>query len=377
MTAEPIQPLLFEGGTLLLYRLFDVADEIDLERVESLLAGAGTRLKLIRERSEYLEIPRAPVTVSLGPRELTAASGRKLTAEANARLFNFGAVSIRYELALPSPVDSAAVAGLVHEFEASGELEAAARAETVRLCDRLTPALDSPHIWKGVETYTVFFALKVVGEVASRIDADSRVARILLAETSAEPLSPEEVKDATQYRSSYSEDDVCFVDWNAAIVLEPSGLRDIPDVLEFAAAQLLEFRFYDDLVDTELEGLYHILAKRREPFLWKFGGKYRRIGRQLNRRILETVEFIERVDNSLKVIADTYLARVYHAATDSFRLQAWISGVNRKQDLTRQVAEVLSNESQVTMGHLLELIIIVLILYEIVAPIVKGILGEG
>lgn len=369
-------PLHFEGATLILYRIIDVADDIDLDRAESLLAGAATRLKLSRERSEYLEIPHAPLTVQLGPRELHGSSGRAYSFEAHARLFSFGALSIRWELALPGRVDSVDLARLVQDFEGAKDLERVARAEAERLCERVGPALDTKHAWEGIETYAVVFA-RSLGPVApaSSAGADPRIAKILLAEASSDPLSAEEVRDATQHRFSYRENDLCVIDWNAAVVVEPDGSRDIPDILEFATAQLLEFRFYDDLVDREMESLYALLARPHEPWFWWFGGRYRRLGRQLNRRLLETVEFVERVDNSLKVIADSYLARVYHAALGCFRVPMWLAGVNRKQDLTRQVAEVLSGESQAYTGQLLEIIIIILIFYEIIAPLVRKIAG--
>src|SRR5262245_7608351 len=367
------EPLRLEDPTLLLYRLFDVADESDLDRAQELVAGEATRLKLSRERSEYLEIPRAPLTVHLGPRQLSGASGRTFTADAHARLFNFGVLSIRYELTLPPNADSVLAASLIHEFEGSKEIEPQARSETLKLCERLTPALDTVRFWQGVETYAVLFSRRLDAPLPlSSIAGDERIAKILLAEVASEPLSAEEVKDATQHRFSYEENDLCVIDWNAAVVIEPNRVRDIPDILEFATAQLLEFRFYDDLVDQEMESLYGILSQSRDPVLWKFGGRYWRLGRQLNRRLLETVEFVERVDNSLKVIADSYLARVYRAAISCFRVPTWLEGVNRKQDLTRQVAEVLSNESQAQTSHLLEIIIILLILYEIIAPIARG-----
>jgi len=373
---EKSEPLRFEDATLLLYRLFDVADDIDLDMAQELLAGEGTRLRLSRERSEYLEIPHAPLNVHLGPRQLMGLSGTAFTANAHARLFNFGVLSIRYELSLPSGADSVLSASLIHEFEGSKEIEPQARAETIKLCDRLKPALDTLRSWQVVETYAVLFTRGVdFPWPLSPLGADERIARILLAEDTSEPLSVEEVKDATQHRFSYAASDLCVIDWNAAVVVEPAGGRDIPDILEFATAQLLEFRFYDDLVDREMESLYAMLSQTRDPVLWKFGGRYWRLGRQLNRRLLETVEFVERVDNSLKVIADSYLARVYHAAISCFRVPTWLEGVNRKQDLTRQVAEVLSNESQVQTSHLLEIIIILLILYEIIAPIARGLMG--
>jgi hypothetical protein len=377
VTSSIPEPLRFESARLVLYRLFDVADEIRLDHAQELLAGEATRMRLSRERSEYLEIPRAPLTVHLGPRTLEGSSGRKFEAVAFARLFNFGVISIRYEVPLPEDADSQVAAQLVHEFEGSPNVEASARAEAERLRERLPSALDTPHVWAVVETYAVLLAKRVLGAgVPSGLGCDPRIARILLAEIGDDPLSAEEVRDATQHRFSYTEQDLCVVDWNAAVVIEPQPSHDILDILEFATAQLLEFRFYDDIVDREMESLYSMIMRPREPFFWKLGGRYRRLGRKLNRRLLETVEFVERVDNSLKVIADSYLARIYQGAILSFRVPLWQASVNRKQELVRQVNEVLSNESQVSTSHLLELIVILLILYEIVAPIVRGIAGH-
>ena len=365
------EPLCFREARLLLYRVFDIADDIDLDRAQELLAGAGTRLKLTRERSQYLEIPRAPLTVSLGRDEVVGQSGTRFPAVVQARIFSFGALSFRYEVSLPPPGDSAQAAALVREFEASRELEAAARREAAKLGERLAPALDTPHHWEGMETYAVLFARELLGAAPPRSLAnDPRMARIILAEDAAVDLTPEEVADATQRWFSYAGRDLSIIDWNTAVVIEPDGLQDIPDMLEFATAQLLEFRFYDALLDREMESLYDLLSKR-EPLLWRLGGHYRRLGRQLNRRILETVEFVERVENALKVIADTYLARIYLAAIETFRVPAWLAGVNRKQDLTRQMAEVLSNESQATTSHLLEIVVIILIAYEILAPFLR------
>jgi hypothetical protein len=365
------EDIVFEDATCIVYRLFDVADEIDLDLAETLLAGAARRLKLSRERSEYLEIPRAPLSVELGRREVAGQSGRIFQCTAHARLFGFGAVSVRYEIPPISTIDAASLAGLVRELEEADDIGRTALEETRRLCERLLPALDTPHSWEGSEMYTVVFTRSIPGPApAAGFANDPRIAKVLLAEVSASRLSDQEVAEATQFAFSYTQDDLCVLDWNTAVVVEPDGSRDIPDVLEFATAQLLEFRFYDDIVDREMESLYAILGKPRD-LIYRLSGRYRRLGRLLNRRILETVEFVERVDNSLKVIADSYLARVYTAALRCFRVPEWLAGVNRKQDLTRQCAEVLAAESQANTSHLLEIIIILLILFEVVSVAIQ------
>lgn len=53
----------------------------------------------------------------------------------------------------------------------------------------------------------------------------------------------------------------------------------------------------------------------------------------------------------------------------------WLASVNHKQDLNRQVADVLARESETLTSHVLELIVILLILYEIIAPMLKSLLG--
>jgi hypothetical protein len=51
---------------LLCYRIYDVADEIDLAGVESSLASGTSRLRLTRQRAGYLHLPNPPLSVELG-----------------------------------------------------------------------------------------------------------------------------------------------------------------------------------------------------------------------------------------------------------------------------------------------------------------------
>src|SRR5687767_8385023 len=89
-------------GTLLLYRLFDVAEDIDLDRAERLLAGEGARLKLAGERVGFLDLPERPLTVALGPREVALEDGTVLRGSAFVRIFGLGVASVRYEIPVPA-----------------------------------------------------------------------------------------------------------------------------------------------------------------------------------------------------------------------------------------------------------------------------------
>ena len=50
--------------------------------------------------------------------------------------------------------------------------------------------------------------------------------------------------------------------WDRAFIYEPRQESDVADVLEVANAQLVEMRYYDELLDAELPRMYDLVAKR-------------------------------------------------------------------------------------------------------------------
>ncbi len=164
----------------------------------------------------------------------------------------------------------------------------------------------------------------------------------------------------------YAENDLTIIDWNSAIVIEPSGSRDIPDILEFALTHLMEMRYYDDLLDIKLGSLYDDIQVKRHT-IWV--SKYDSLYKEASSRYIEFIEFLERVENSLKVVGDFYLAKVYRSATTEFRVKDWQESVTRKMNILAQVSNLLQGEMNVRRSHLLEIIIVLLIAYEIIAAI--------
>jgi hypothetical protein len=163
---------------------------------------------------------------------------------------------------------------------------------------------------------------------------------------------------------SYLRDDLAVIDWNSAFLLEPSGVNDIPDLLEFATAHLLELRYYDALIDRELGRIYdEIEVRRRAPAV--FTRRYGRLQRKTAALLLELSEMTERLENAVKIVGDFYLARLYQGAIRRFRLPAWQESVLRKQKLLAGVNGLLSDAADTRRGELLEVTIILLILWEI------------
>ena len=95
------------------------------------------------------------------------------------------------------------------------------------------------------------------------------------------------------------------------------------------------------------------------------------LARRLHTLVAEVTELTERVDNALQVTEDVYLARVYAAALDLFRVPAVNAAVERKLAIIRDTYSALYDESSASRTELMEFLIIVLIMAEIVIALVR------
>jgi len=236
------------------------------------------------------------------------------------------------------------------------------------LLPRIAPALDNPHSADVAEDYTIVQLDKLEGDPPARALAQrGDLPHVILGEDPARRLSLTERRDVLRHRFSYYTDDLAVIDWNSALVYDPSGSTDIADVLELATAQLLELRYYDAQLDRELKIVYDLLAldARRSTLGRLFGSKYAALSQRVAKTMLEVGEFTERAENALKVVGDFFLARIYTDAVQQFRIPQWQSAVYRKLESLGQVYALLKGEVDIKRSQMLELTIVLLIVGEI------------
>lgn len=368
-------PLVVREGRILAYRLLDVADEIDLAAAQARASvQRASRGSLTREGAKSLVLSAPPVEVPLGRKtvELPRA-GRSLEAEVTARLFDYGAASFAFDIPIPAGSRLEDLVPLCDEIYDSPDLDRLARESARALTAHLGDAIHGAHEWDGIETYTVVYVRRLDGDPAARDVLDSpALAGLVLGEPGGKRLSSDQREDVLKHAHSYFDDDLAVIDWNSAFVLEPSGSRDIPDILELATSQLLELRYYDKLFDAAVQRVYRELERAKSAGLWALvRNPWAEISRRLVRRFVELSEFAERVDNALKVIGDFYLARVYESAVRRFRIRAWQASIDAKQDLLGRAHGLIRGEFESLRSTMLELVIIALIVLEVVLAVIR------
>ena len=358
-------------GAIVALRLFDVAYAIDLARAEALLAEqarASRRIRLSATPPKAMAFDVPPLAIDLEPVRLML-DDREVPAAASARLYDFGAVTIGLRVAIadmpwPNFAQSLnAVDAGVATDDTWNRLLRQVRA-------LLGAAFVRPEESGVQEEYLIGVVHAFDRPMTASVLQDS-VDLVPLLSGEQRPLSDGARQDLLRQRYSYYTDDLVVLTWDRAFVYEPRGDSDVLDVLEVANAQLLEMRYYDELLDDELPRMYELVAKARRTRNLLTSKRFADLARRLHTLVAEVTELTERVDNALQVTDDVYLARIYAAALELFRVPAVNAAVDRKLSIIRDTYSALYDESSASRTELMEFLILLLIMAEIVIALVR------
>jgi hypothetical protein len=369
--------LVVRRGRILVFRIVDIGDEVLLDEAERSISRGedARRLKLSRAGSLALVFKSPPLDVALGTRPLPLLpGGGPAEVAVAARLFDYGNISVRFEVPVAPGTPLEDLVPLCDDLYESELLSEEARRDAAVLVARLGKTVIKPHAWSDVETYAVIFVEELDGHpTAAQVLETDVVPKLLLGERSDRPLAPGQRAEMLRHAYSYLDDDLVLIDWDSAFVLEPSGSRDVPDVLELGCGQLQGTRYYDQLMDEELATIYdrvELAGKgTMSQLIWS---PYDRVAREVHERWLDVTEVTERVETSIKVVGDFYLARVYRGALERLRVPEWQKAVYRKQALIAQVYALLKGQIDTRRSMLLELTIVLLIVFELLVAMANG-----
>ncbi|MBU6498345.1 MAG: hypothetical protein KGQ40_07435 [Rhodospirillales bacterium] len=325
------------------------------------------RARLGRTPAKAVSFGVPPLALDLGPVTLMI-DGAMASVAASARLYDFGVAAFAVRVPaqdmawadftrLVNRVDIAATAAVWREL--LGRMEAALGDALIRP----TPVrLEEDYLIAEVEA---FDAPVTAEELLARLDL------VPLLSGEDRSLSAAARDGLLRQRFSYFVDDLAVITWDRAFLYEPRRDRDVADVLEMANAQLLEMRAYDELLDAELPRLRGMVEAARGGVNLLAARRYARLARRLHTLVAEVTEISERVDNALQVTEDVYLARVYAAAMELFRVASVNTAVDHKLRIIRDTYTALHSEAAGARAEALEIAILGLILLEIVLSLVR------
>ncbi|MEZ0370707.1 MAG: hypothetical protein ACAI44_16570 [Candidatus Sericytochromatia bacterium] len=394
-----------QEGSILIYYLFDIADEINLDRLRHQWAGRSTNIQLVSRRASpyYMQFEKEPLLLPLGEMTLLLEPDLLVKADVRAKAFDFGVLSLCWEVPILNDwaqlvedaylyIDNDHIADqslklledLMPALEGALTTATPGTGRLPPLPDKLAHhnVLKGPHKNVLLEDYTIFF----VNSFEDHFSADdlieqagADIASIVRGESKA--LSRWEREHVLEKRISYFEDDLVVMAWNSSFIYDPEGSSEHVDILEFANSELLELRSYDQLLDEQLEQIYAEIEKLPQSRLlaWLammrlpiFSNPYQRTTQKLLTLLIDVAELTDKIENSLKIIGDLYLARIYQKISVILHLQEWQGRVDGKLASARQIYETLNSEMAEKRSTALGVVVIILIAIGILAFFIPG-----
>jgi len=335
---------------LAVWRLFDLADEIDLHRV------SGARFALQRMRSGAVRLEEAPVELELPP---ARARGRE--GSVRARVYPFGVVALSWRTPLGERLPWSELEAAVLELAGAPEVDSILRERLEGLVGGLAPAMRRPQSEPGEEGFYVVH----VGGIEPALAAEELPGRVDLA-----PLVlGEAVRASTQVRQdlerrsfSYGDGDLAVLGFEGVFIYDREGIWDIADLVEWVHAELLELDYYDRVLAQALESAPEVLRELG----WGRYGRLARLRRSLMERHAEINEVQTRLAGALRITEDLFYARVHRAATELYGARELAAAVQAKLGTLTEIYRMVSEEMQFRRAQAVEVAILALIALEVV-----------
>jgi hypothetical protein len=345
------------------FYLFDVAETVDLQKIPALIGAPAIAARLAPKPATpaYVQYDKPPLSFdgeAVGAPEIDGFRAR-------IRVYDYGVISIG--LSKPFAGRWADLLSMGQTLIESDEFEQRAERLCRTIAERLRPALVG---YRGMflsEDYLVYAITELEHAMSGDELIEARgkdIASMLRGER--QPLSRQETMKILRHRISYLADDLVIPTWNAALVYDTAvGVQAALEILEFANSQLLELRYYDQLLDHELEAIYARLQHPRWYEQW-VGARYVRAARQVHALVIDVSEITDRTENALKFIGDMYAARLFSLVAERLGLATWKANVQGKLRTLDDIYRFAVEQSSISRGQFLELTIVLILVLELV-----------
>ena len=351
------------SGSVTVFFLFDVAHSIDLDIAQRVL-GPGASIATLRLRNAgapRMSYQTAPVVADgavFGSPELDAFKVR-------IKLFDYGVISVM--LTRPFAGSWEELATLSQQLMEGDGLDRKASELCHAVIARVRDALKGLRNSILTEDYIVLAAttFDTPQSADSMVEQHGvEIAQVVRGERS--PLSWQEVDEVLRHRLSYLATDLIVPTWNAAFIHDTeAGVLAAHEIFEFVNSQLLEFRYYDELLERELQRTYGELQAPRwtDRFISR---RHTRATRRLHAMFIDVNGLTDHMENAIKVAGDVYAARLIGLAASRVGVADWKGNVREKLKTLDDIRRFAVEQAAGSRANFLETVVVLILVIELV-----------
>jgi hypothetical protein len=353
--SSPKAPHLFSGNVYI-FHAFDIAEEINLEKVK--ISGVVTPRPLTL--SKYFKNYHIPLAVELP-------DTRGTTYCVSAKIHNFGAISLTYKIPFHSSLED--LQGTLDALDMKFQDQSLNDSST--LYQKLKPYTTRPKFFHTRASYLII-----------QVDPDKNITTSMLKERYSSVIASSlrfETKGLAEYQKNeilessigYFKGDLIVVDTRAAFVYDPE-YDEALDFFEFGNIHDLELRFFDRLLDQQLNFIYEgkVRAVPFKAYLPFIGTISPGPVDELSKMKVDISVITERLDSNIKLVSEPYFSELYALLSSKLDLHNKQVAIEKKLSIVHDIRTVIQHKVDGIREDMLTVLIIVLIMIEVVIALI-------
>lgn len=345
------------SGNIFIFHAFDVGDDINLEKIEQLRAINTIPLPL----PKYFKSYHIPLAIELPhPHESTKNISNKV--------HNFGAISLTYKIPFTDTLENVRkeFTGIYNQYQEQSVIDVKS------IFKKIQKYVTQPKFFQTRSSYIVMQIDPIPGKINPKELKDKFggiIASTLRFEI--ETLSEEQKNEILEDAMGYFRGDLIIIDTDAAFVYD-AQYEELFNFFEFANIQQLELRYFDRLLDEQLNKMYEGTGRKPGvrtylPFIGVGIDPITALGKMK----VDISVITERLESSIKLSGEPYFAELYDLLVEKLDLKNWHNAIERKLSIIHDIQSTYQHKIDVTREDMLTVLIIVLIFIELIV----GILG--
>lgn len=345
-------------GNIYIFQAFDVGDDINLETIKT----SDTLEWQPSTLSKHFKNYHIPLTV----KPVDQSGGESCI---SVRIHNFGAISLTYKIAFQAPLSQ-----IRKNLEALDErFKQQSIKDVSAIFKKIKSVIKKPNFFQIKSSYVVIQVdpqEEFNDMVLFKQTFGGLIASMLRFET--ESLSEIQCDEILEASMGYYRGDLIVIDTAAAFVYD-SEYNDTLDFFEFANIQHLELQYFDRVLDHLLNTIYEDKVRRLSPkmFVPFIGTLTKGPVDELHKLRVDISVITERLESSIKLIAEPYYSELYALLQDKLDLKNWQESIEKKLSIVQDVRTFLQHKVDGAREDILSVLIAILIMIELVFAILK------
>jgi len=346
------------SGNILLFYLFDVGDNIDLNRVKE----KGLVVTSDRHLSPFFKNYHVPLFFRMKSEHSYTVPVPDATCIFS-KMYNFGVLSFCYRVPFEESLEilKLKIDDIKKQFDNKSEKEAK------HIFEAIAPVTKQPNFCNLKNSY---FAVQV-NPLENRMTPEefkerygAKIASLLRLET--QKLSDYQIDDILSSTTGYYGQDLIIIDSEAAFIYDDEYFEPL-EFFESANLQELELQYFDWLLDKKLTYFYTEKA-HKVPWMAYIPLISERLDLPVSRLAKLRVDIsvvTERLENSINLAGDAYYSKLYSMLVEKFLLKEKRDSINRKLDIIKDLYSVYQDRLDTIHEGIMTLVIIILIALEL------------